>query len=50
MPEGDWENRQLAAQLLAALLETATAVIELVSLLKGRKSPESSETDTGREE
>lgn len=39
-----------AAQLLAALLEAATAVIELVSLLKGRKSPEGSETDTGREE
>lgn len=39
-----------AAQLLAALLETATAVIELVSLLKGRKSPEGSEIDTGREE
>ena len=39
-----------AAQLLAALLEAARAVIELVSLLKGRKSPESSETDTGREE
>lgn len=36
-----------AAQLLAALLEAATAVIELVSLLKGRKSPESSEADTG---
>ena len=50
VPEGDWENRQLAAQLLAALLETATAVIELVSLLKGRKSPEGSEIDTGREE
>ena len=39
-----------AAQLLAALLEAATAVIELVSLLKGRESPKSSETDTGREE
>ena len=39
-----------AAQRLAALLETATAVIELVSLLKGRKSPESIEADTGREE
>ena len=34
----------------AALLETATAVIELVSLLKGRKSPEGNEIDTGREE
>ena len=39
-----------AAQLLAALLEAATAVIELVSLLKGRKSPEGSEINTGREE
>lgn len=39
-----------AAQLLAALLETATAVIELVSLLKERKSPKGSEIDTGREE
>ena len=39
-----------AAQLLAALLETATAVIELALLLKGRKSSESSEADTGREE
>ena len=39
-----------AAQLLAALLEAATAVIELVSLLKERKSPEGSEPDTGREE
>ena len=32
------------------LLETATAIIELALLLKGRKSPESSEADTGREE
>lgn len=32
------------------LLEAATAVIELVLLLKGRKSPKDSETDTGREE
>ena len=39
-----------AAQLLAALLEAATAVIELALLLKERKSPESSEADTGREE
>ena len=39
-----------AAQLLAALLEAATAVIELFLLLKGRKSPESSKADTGREE
>ena len=39
-----------AAQLLAALLEAATAVIELVSLPKGRKSPGGSEADTGREE
>ena len=39
-----------AAQLLAALLETATTVIELVSPLKGRKSPKGSEIDTGREE
>ena len=39
-----------AAQLLAALLEAATAVIELVSLLKGRKSPKDSKADTGREE
>ena len=38
------------AQLVAALLEAATVVIELVLLLKGRKSPESSEADTGREE
>ena len=49
-PEEDWENRRFAAQLLAALLEAAAAVIELVSLLKGRKSPEGSEADTGREE
>ena len=39
-----------AAQLLAALLEAATAVIELALLLKVRKSSESSEADTGREE
>ena len=39
-----------AAQLLAALLEAATAVIELALLLKERKSPEGSEADTGRGE
>ena len=38
------------AQLVAALLEAATVVIELVLLLKGRKSPEGSKADTGREE
>lgn len=32
------------------LLEAAAAIIELALLLKGRKSPEGSETDTGREE
>ena len=39
-----------AAQLLAALLEAATAVVELVLLLKGRKAPKDSKADTGREE
>ena len=39
-----------AAHLLAALLEAATVVIELVLLLKGRKSPEGSKADAGRDE
>ena len=38
------------AQLVAALLEAATVVIELVLLLKGRKSPEGSKADAGRDE
>lgn len=39
-----------AAQLLAALLDLAVAVVELVLTLKGRKSPEGSGADAGKEE
>ena len=54
-PPRSWEAMPInlilfAAQLLAALLDAAAAVFELVLLLKGSKSPESVENDDGKEE